>query len=115
MKYFSIIFVGASALFFIPQSNAISQQNKDLRQLEFNQIVKTRLSRLNQKIICLKNSKNFNEYKNCQRKITKLQNIEFDKYVEKKLKKIDKLAKCIEESSNIKKLKSCKNRIGNKS
>ena len=101
MKYFLIGIASASALFLIPSSNAMSQQNRDLKSGDFNKVVNEKLSNLEQKRGCLKSSKNFGEYKNCQ-------GIEYDKFVEKKIKRIDKLAKCIEKVSDYKELKKCK-------
>ena len=115
MKYFLFGLAGASALFLALPSNAMSQANRDLKSGQFNEILNKRISNLNQKRSCLKNSSNFDEYKkNCQTKISNLKNKDFDKFAEKKIKRIDKLAKCVEKSEDFKELKSCKKARGGK-
>ena len=114
MKYFLFGLAGASALFLALPSNAMSQSNRDLKSGEFNEILNKRISNLNQKRSCLKNSSNFDEYKNCRTKISNLPNKDFDKFAEKKIKRIDKLVKCAEKSEDFKELKSCKKARGGK-
>ena len=108
MKYFLFGLAGASALFLTIPSNAMSQSNRELKEEEFNQIMNKRLSNLNQKRSCLKNSSNFDEYKNCRTKMSNFQYKDFDKFVEKKIKRIDKLTKFVEKSEDLQELKSCK-------
>ena len=76
----------------------MTQSNRELKAEEFNQIMNKRLSNLNQKRSCLKNSSNFDEYKNCRTKMSTFQYKDFDKFVEKKIKRIDKLTKFVEKS-----------------
>ena len=114
MKYFLFGLAGASALFLTLPSNAMSQSNRELKAEEFNQILNKRLSNLNQKRSCLKNSSNFDEYKNCRIKMSNFQYKDFDKFVEKKIKRIDKLTKFVEKSEDLQELKSCKKTRGGK-
>ena len=108
MKYFLFGLAGASVLFLTLPSNAMSQSNRDLKAGKFNEILNKRISNLNEKRNCLKNSSNFDEYQNCRTKISPLQNKNFDKFAEKKIKRIDKLVKGAEKSENFKKSRSCK-------
>ena len=73
MKYFLFGLAGASALFLTLPSNAMTQSNRELKAEESNQIMNKRLSNLNQKRSCLKNSSNFDEYKNCRTKMLNFQ------------------------------------------
>ena len=107
MKYFLLGIASAGALFFLPSSNAMTQENGEIKTKDFDKVVESRLLNLSQKRSCIEDAKDLNQLKSCRKKSSTYKNKDLKKIVKKKIRKIDKLASCLEKASDFKDLKSC--------